>query len=213
MTKGRTGSVEYGVCILASALFILIIGAFAVPLAASFSPLFVKTESARIAGGYIARTALRTLAIAFFSTLTAAAVGIGAAFFTANRSFPGKRFILSLSAVPLCVPSLIIALGFVAVFGINGTLNSILIKIFHLKNAPLPFLYSTAGIVIVQGFYNFPLVTAVVSSSWETLSPVKRDAARMLGANERRIFFTVTLHELSPAIAASCVPVFLYCFF
>ena len=75
MTKGRTGSVEYGVCILASALFILIIGAFAVPLAASFSPLFVKTESARIAGGYIARTALRTLAIAFFSTLTAAAVG------------------------------------------------------------------------------------------------------------------------------------------
>ena len=35
----------------------------------------------------------------------------------------------------------------------------------------------------------------------------------MLGANERRIFFTVTLHELSPAIAAACVPVFLYCFF
>lgn len=213
MTKGRSGSVEYGVCILVSALFILIIGAFAVPLAASFSPLFVKTESARIAGGYIARTALRTLAIAFFSTLTAAAVGIGAAFFTANRSFPGKRFILSLSAVPLCVPSLIIALGFVAVFGINGTVNSILIKIFHLKKAPLTLLYSTAGIIIVQGFYNFPLVTAVVSSSWEALSPVKRDAARMLGANERRIFFTVTLYELSPAIAAACVPVFLYCFF
>jgi len=39
MTKSRTGSVEYGVCVLASALFILIIGAFVVPLAASFSPL------------------------------------------------------------------------------------------------------------------------------------------------------------------------------
>ncbi|MGI5107552.1 iron ABC transporter permease [Treponema socranskii] len=213
MTRSRTGSVEYAVCFLSSALFILIIGAFAVAFAASFSPLFSKTESVRIAGGYIARTALRTFAIAFFSTLTAAAVGIGTAFFTANRSFPGKRLILSLSAVPLCVPSLVIALGFVAVFGINGAVNSILIKIFHVKNAPLTFLYSTAGIVVVQGFYNFPLVTAVVSSSWETLSPVKRDAARMLGANERRIFFTVTLHELSPAIAASCVPVFLYCFF
>jgi len=44
MTKSRTGSVEYGVCILASALFILIIGAFAVPLAAAFSPLFVKMK-------------------------------------------------------------------------------------------------------------------------------------------------------------------------
>ena len=213
MTKRRTGIFEYGACAIASAFFILIIGAFAVPLTASFLPLFTKTESACIAGGYIARVALRTFAIAFFSTLTAAAVGIGAAFFTANRSFPGKRLILSLSAVPLCVPSLVIALGFVAVFGINGAVNSILIKIFHLKNAPLTFLYSTAGIVVVQGFYNFPLVTAVVSSSWETLSPVKRDAARLLGANERRIFFTVTLHELSPAIAASCVPVFLYCFF
>ena len=213
MTRSRTGSVEYGVCVFASVLFILIIGAFAVPLAAAFSPLFVKTESTRIAGGYIARTALRTLAIAFFSTLTAAAIGIPAAFFTANRSFPGKRFILSLSAVPLCVPSLIVALGFVSVFGINGAVNSILIKIFHLKNAPFTFLYSTAGIVIVQGFYNFPLITAVVSAFWETLSPVKRDAARMLGAHERRIFFTVTLYELSPAIAAACVPVFLYCFF
>ena len=213
MTRRRTGSVEYGVCVLASALFILIIGSFAVPLVASFSPLFAKTESARIAGGYIIRTAIRTLAIAFFSTLTAAAVGIGTAFFTANRSFTGKRFILSLSAVPLCVPPLVIALGFVSVFGINGAINGILIKIFHLKNTPLTLLYSTAGIVIVQGFYNFPLVTAVVSSSWENLSPVKRDAARMLGANERRIFFTVTLHELSPAIAAACVPVFLYCFF
>ena len=213
MTKSRKGSAEYGACALASALFILIIGAFVIPLAAAFSPLFVKTESARIAGGYIARTALRTLAIAFFSTLTAAAVGIPAAFFTANRSFPGKRFILSLSAVPLCVPSLIVALGFVSVFGINGAVNSVLIKIFHLKNAPLTLLYSTVGIIVVQGFYNFPLVTAVVSSHWETLSPVKRDAARLLGANERRIFFTVTLHELSPAVAASCVPVFLYCFF
>ena len=213
MTRSRTGSVEYAVCFLSSTLFILIIGAFVVPLAASFSPLFTRTESARIAGIYIARTALRTLAIAFFSTLTAAAVGIPVSFFTANRSFPGKRFILSLSAVPLCVPSLVIALGFVSVFGINGAVNSILIKIFHLKNAPITLLYSTIGIVIVQGFYNFPLVTAVVSSSWETLSPVKRDAARLLGANERRIFFTVTLHELSPAIAASCVPVFLYCFF
>ena len=132
MTRSRTGSVEYGVCVFASVLFILIIGAFAVPLAAAFSPLFVKTESTRIAGGYIARTALRTLAIAFFSTLTAAAIGIPAAFFTANRSFPGKRFILSLSAVPLCVPSLIVALGFVSVFGINGAVNSILIKIVYL---------------------------------------------------------------------------------
>ncbi len=149
---------------------------------------------------------LFTLKVAAMSVLVAAGVGIPMAFFTSRRNFPGRRFILSLSAVPLCVPPLVIALGYVSFFGVNGTFN----KIFHTHFA---FLYSFTGIVLTQGFYNFPYITGVLTDVWTQLPPDQKNAARLLGAGESRVFFTVTLRQLAPTLAAACMPVFLFCFF
>ena len=62
-----------------------------------------------------------TLQTAFFSTLVAAIIGIVAAYYTSHKKFAGRKLLLSLSAVPLCVPPLIVALGYVSFFGMNGT--------------------------------------------------------------------------------------------
>lgn len=147
-----------------------------------------------------------TLKIAVFSTLLAAAIGIPAAFFTARRNFFGRKFLLSLSAIPLCVPSLIVALGYVNFWGINGYIN----KLFH---TDFSFLYSATGVIIAQGFYNFPFVMGVINDGWTGLPREQGNAARLLGASEPRVFFTVTLKQLSGTIAAACIPVFLFCFF
>lgn len=209
----RIHAAEYAAAVCAGIIFICICTAFLFPLGAAFLPLFSGKSSVSFYYNNLFRITVYTFKTALGSTLIAAAVGIPAAFFTANRTFPGRRFLLSLSAVPFCIPPLIIALGFVGTFGMNGAFNTFLMKALHLKNQPLTFLYSSAGVITAQGFYNFPLVMAVVSASWEQLPTDERDAARMLGAGEGRIFFTVTLHQLSPAIAAACIPVFLYCFF
>ena len=147
-----------------------------------------------------------TLEIALLSTLIAAAAGIPAAYFTARRRFPGRKLLLSISAVPLCVPALIVALGYVSFWGMNGTVN----KLFGTN---FSFLYSTAGIVLAQGFYNMPLVIGIVSEAWERLPREQENAARLLGADEARILRTVTLRQLSGAIGAACIPVFLFCYF
>ena len=84
-----------------------------------------------------------TLEIALLSTLVAAAAGIPLAYFTARRRFPGRKLLLSFSAVSLCVPSLIVALGYVSFWGMNGTVN-------RLFGTQFSFLYSTAGIVIAM---------------------------------------------------------------
>ena len=139
-------------------------------------------------------------------------VGISAAFFTANRRFFGRRFLLSLSSVPLCMPPLLIALGFVSFFGVSGTLNSVFAAVSG-KKFDSTFLYSFLGIVVAQGFYNFPLVMATVHDSWIRIPEERAEAARLLGAGEWRIFRTVTVFSLLPAIASSCMLVFLYCFF
>ena len=156
------------------------------------------------------KTYLYTLEIAVFSTLLAAVVGLVMAYFTSKRTFPGRRLILASTSIPLCVPPLIIALAYVSFWGVNGTVNKLLAGVVK---SPITFLYSTLGIVLAQGFYNFPLVTGIVTKAWEQLPQENENAARLLGASEKRILFTVTLPRLKGAIAAACIPVFLYCFF
>ena len=159
---------------------------------------------------------LYTLYTALLSTLIACVIGVSAAFFTARRSFAGRRLLLAAGIVPLCVPPLVIALGYVSFFGVNGIVSSWLKGLARLTGRHfdgLTFLYTTAGVVIAQGFYNFPLVTRIVNDAWERLPRDNENAARLLGAGECRVFFTVTLPRLSGAIGAACIPVFLFCFF
>ena len=64
----------------------------------------------------LVRIAGFTVVQAGLSTLVAATVGLVAAFFTARRTVPFRRFLLSLAAVPLCLPALIMALGVCAAY-------------------------------------------------------------------------------------------------
>lgn len=147
-----------------------------------------------------------TLSIAFFSTIIAFFFGFICAYFTSHKNFVGRKLILSLYIIPLCLPPLIIALGYVNFFGVNGSVNSFFGTNFS-------FLYSSVAIVIAQGFYNLPFVTKILNDAWLTIPKETTKAARMLGAKEGRIFFTITIKELSGAICASVIPVFLFCFF
>lgn len=162
---------------------------------------------------HIVRISGFTVLQAGCSMLVALAVGIPAAFFTARRTFAGRRILCSLASVPLCVPALLIALGYISVWGRAGICNRLLQQAFDLHEPPVTFLYSFAGIVTAQGFYNFPLVMATVADRWATLGNGEADAARLLGAGEWRVFRTITVYQLLPAIVSAGMLVFLYCFF
>lgn len=196
----------------ALALSLATVVTFIVPLCASFSPLFFHAHFSFQEIFAIVNVAFRTIAIAFFSTLLAIFVGTSSAFFLAKRIFFGKQILYALSAVPLCIPPLALALGEVSVFGVSGIFNRALV-FFHLIEKPLTFLYTKFGLIFVQGFYNFPIVMLLVSEKWKTLSIAEEEAARTLGASERKIFFSITVRKLLPAIIASSIPVFMYCFF
>ena len=109
--------------------------------------------------------------------------------------------------------ALIMALGYVMTFGMNGVINQFLVKIFGFSESPLTFLYSFWGIVIVHGFYNFPVIMGTVSESWKNLPEDKYSVAQLAGATRFKTFKTVTFPGILPAIASSSIIVFLYCFF
>jgi thiamine transport system permease protein len=154
-----------------------------------------------------------TLAQAAMSALAALAIGLPGAALVARYRFPGRRALKALSVLPFSIPSVLIVLAFVLFYGRSGYLNRALMWAFGLSEPPLGFLYSFWGIVLVHGFYEFPVVLQTVGEVWERLPKDRAESARLLGAGRLRAFVAGTLPSLAPAIAQAAALCFLLCFF
>jgi len=153
-----------------------------------------------------------TLKQAVFSTLLTFALGFPGAYLVAKFHFPGKSILKAVTTVPFVLPSIIVSLGFILLFGNHGLLNRSLMSLFHLDTPPLRILYSLKAIVLAHAFYNFPLVVRLVSAIWASIDPRIEEAARSLGAKRGQVFRHVTLPMIMPGIAASLVLTFIFSF-
>ena len=145
---------------------------------------------------YVARL-LWTLSSAGVSMLVTVVLGVPVAVMFAKYDFRGKRLLEALLTLPFVVPTIVVGMGFLALFGANG--------IFNLSGTPIL-------IILANVFYNFALVVRIVSSYLGTLDPELEDAARVEGATAWQVFLHITLPIARPAIFASSALVFLYCF-
>ncbi len=206
---------------LGGLIFFLVLLSFFLPLILSFVPLFSsRFDFSQITGvkssfdfSQIFRIAAFTVSQAFFSSALACTVGFAAAYFCARKNFRGRKFLMALSSVPLCVPAIIVALSFIIFFGNNGILNSFLKSLLNQDEPPVNFVFSMTGVIIIHGFYNFPLAMKTISQVWERLSEDEPNAALLLGASKFRIFKTITFPALLNSIAVSFLLIFLFCFF
>ena len=206
---------------LGGLIFFLVLLSFFLPLILSFVPLFSsRFDFSHITGvkssfdfSQIFRIAAFTVSQAFFSSALACTVGFAAAYFCARKNFRGRKFLMALSSVPLCVPAIIVALSFIIFFGNNGILNSLLKSLLNQDKPPVNFVFSMAGIIIIHGFYIFPLAMKTISQFWVRLSEDVPNAALLLGASKFRIFKTITFPALLNSIAVSFLLIFLFCFF
>lgn len=199
-------------------LFPALIAIVAIPLLAAFAPLFSGTGAlanlARALGNpRFTRSFGYGLGQALASACLALAVGLPGAWLLARRRFPGKTVLSALSAVPFCVPPLIVAIGFALWYGNAGYLNRAFMAISGSDQGPVRFLYSKAGVIAAHGFYNFPVVMRMVADALSSAPKDQEDAARTLGASRARAFRTVTLPSILPALGAAFSLVFIMCFF
>ncbi|WP_255151605.1 ABC transporter permease [Halorarius halobius] len=146
---------------------------------------------------------------ALLSTLASLALGLPGAYLLARFEFPGRRTIESLTAVPFVLPSIMVAVGFVAAFGSNGALNDLL------RTLGLPtfdLLFTLEIIVLAHAFYNAPLVTRIVAAAWETVDARAVETARSLGASPLRAFRDVVVPQLLPAVLTGALLTFIFTF-
>jgi len=196
------------ICLFLSILFVIF---FILIIGSAISPMIGNKDTVSI--NNLLSTILYTFKQSILSTVLAIIIGIPGAWYISKRKFFTRRFLLSLSAVPLCLPSLIMALGYISTFGMAGYFNTILQKIFCLKESPLQFLYTFWGIVITQGFYNAPLAIATISDSWMSLDYKEEEASLLLGSSKSHTFFSITIYKLLPSIMSCTIIIFLFCFF
>ena len=156
-----------------------------------FAEVFSSRRTWRIIG--------YTLANGILGTAFAVALAIPGAYVLYRCSFPGQRILRGVVTVPFVLPTVVVGVAF----------RSLLIE-----TGPLGFLGldgTYAAIVLALVFFNYSVVVRSVGGMWARLDPRATEAAASLGASPARRFVTVTLPQLTPAIASSASVVFLFC--
>ncbi len=136
-------------------------------------------------------------------TLTASIIGIGAAWLTERTNVPGRGIWRVLVALPLVVPSYVIALALLSAWGPSGLLA-------ELTGLRIPALDGFVGAWVALTISTYPFVYLAATTALRRLDPTHEEAARGLGASPSRVFRTIVLPQLRPAAGAGALLVALY---
>lgn len=183
--------------------------------ARSFAPegtLDLSSFAELATSDYYLHTLEFTVRQAVSSTLLTVGLALPAAYVFARYRFPGKSLLMALSTLPFVLPTVVVAAAFTALIGPRGVLNVWLMSAFNLRQPPIQLLETYEIILIAHVFYNYSVALRMISSYWANLNPRIEEAARVLGAHGWRLWWTVRLPLLRPAITAAALLVFIFTF-
>ncbi|HEX7168369.1 MAG TPA: iron ABC transporter permease [Acidimicrobiales bacterium] len=139
-----------------------------------------------------------TLVLAATVTSIAAALGVAMAWVLERTDVPAHRLLGIWAALPLVVPTYVLATAFKDAFGPGALLFE------------LPGVVGFRGTATALALSTYPYVLLVARAALASVDPALEEAARSLGDGRRRAFARVTLPLVRPAVAAGGLLVFLY---
>ncbi|MCA9838449.1 MAG: iron ABC transporter permease [Trueperaceae bacterium] len=140
-----------------------------------------------------------TLYQALLSTFATVLLALPSAFLFARYDFWGKRVLRSLFLIPFVMPTVVVAIGFLALFGPRGLI-------------PIDLRNTLLIIILAHVFYNFAIVVRMVSGYLEGLGNRLYEAAQMLGSSRLTTLMKITVPIALPAVLAAATLVFIFCF-
>jgi molybdate transport system permease protein len=166
------------------------------PLLALFLRVSPGTLFAQLGSG-VARDALlvslKTSAIAHVFIL---AFGTPAAYMLATRRFRGRRFLITLTELPLVLPPAVAGIGLFAAFGRAGLLGG------TLSAAGITVPFTQAAVVLAIIFVASPFYVRLGIAAFSAVDETLLDASRTLGAGPRRTFWRVALPLAAGGLSA-----------
>jgi len=152
---------------------------------------------------YLRWRLLWSLAQAAITCVLALSLGLPLAWVLARFEFAGRSLVLRLLMLPFVVPSLVAALGVLALWGPQGVISGALG--INLQDTPWLLLYGNL-------FFNLCLVVRAGVDALGQVNARQVAAARSLGATPWRAFWRVEWPAIAPWLVSSLCLVFLYCF-
>ena len=104
-----------------------------------------------------------------------------------------------MSILPIVTPPFVIALALVVLFGRTGIVTTLLNTWFDIPRSR--WLYGLPGVALAQLLTFSPIAFLLLHGALAAISPALEEAAQTLRASRWRIFRTVTLPLLKPALA------------
>ena len=202
--------------LLLALIFLILFFAVVYPILYIFKASFIHPETGAFSlksyaaffhYPYYLRCLRNSLFVSTVATLLAVAIGVPFAFFLSRYHVPGKNLIKTLGTLPLILPTFIGAEAWLILLGRNG----LFAKLFHQFGIEMPTVYGWKGIVLVFTLQFFPFVFLMVSAALNAIDRSLEEAATNLGAGRLRVFFTVTLPVVTPAILSGALVVFYLC--
>ncbi|WP_436737855.1 ABC transporter permease [Streptomyces sp. BBFR102] len=138
-----------------------------------------------------------SLVVSGWALLLSLLMGVPLAWLLARVPFPGKALVRSLVLLPMVLPPTVGGVALLLAFGRRGVIGPWLESAFGLT---LPF--HTAGAVVAAAFVAMPFLVISLEGALAGLRPSLEETAASLGAGPLRVFATVTLPLLAPALAA-----------
>jgi iron(III) transport system permease protein len=148
-----------------------------------------------------------TLVLAAVVVIAAAALGLLTAWLTTRTDLPFSRGWSTLMALPLVIPSYVLALVLLAGAGQRGILSAVW-RFAGGEALPIPRGFVGASLALVVS--TFPYVHLGLVPALRQLDPTLDEVARALGAGRGRRFRTVLIPQVGHALRTSSLLVGLY---
>lgn len=138
--------------------------------------------------------------VASTATLCSLPLGIFAGWFLAKKNFFGKSLIETLINLPLVLPPVVTGYLLLITFGSKGMLGSWIESWTGVR-----LIFDWKGAAMAAAIVSFPLMVRSIKLSFDSFDDRLESVARTLGADERDIFFTVSLPLAKRGILAGSV--------
>ncbi len=135
-----------------------------------------------------------TFGAAFLGACINTLFGFVVAWTLVRYSFPGRRIADALVDLPFALPTAVSGIALTTLFARTGLIG----RLFEPLGIQIAF--APAGVIVALTFIGLPFIVRTLQPALEDLDPEYEEAALSLGASRTRVFFSVILPALRPAL-------------
>ncbi len=144
-----------------------------------------------------------SLQVASLATVISLIIGLSLGYLLARRQFWGKELLDACFTLPLVLPPTVLGYYLLVILGRQTFIGKAWETVFGI---PLTFTWQAA--VLAATIHALPLMIKSVRAAMEEVPQTLENAARLLGASEWRLFFTITLPLAWRGVMAATVLAF-----